>query len=964
MPAELRRRDAERSGGAGAVGAGEPPAGAQLPFAFPAALRSDERDAFVGREAPIEALEAAFERVAAGTPLTVILRGEPGIGKTRLASEFAGRAHARGAIALFGRCDDESLLPYQPFVEALRHYVRSCEPGVLAEQVQLVSGELRRVLPELGARIPELAQPLADDLEGARHRLFEAVAGLLARASLQRPVIVLIDDLQWADRATLLLLKYVARHPQTSQLMIVGTCRDTDVEPEHPLGAVLADLAKDGMLENIDVRPLDEAAVSKLVGWHTAGNAPEELHRLVFRETEGNAFFVIEALRHLAESGASEIPGEIPWSTGRLPLSEGVTTLIRRRVERVGSAAGRVLATAAVVGHTFGFERVQRLTGLDQDELVSTLEQALRARVIEESTARVGDYTFSHALIRDVQYEQLSALRRALLHRRIAVAIEEEHAGDLGPHLAELAHHYEHAAAPEDVEHAIAYGAGAGAREIELLAYEQAAARYRHARELLDRLDPASLRAAERCDLMIAQGEAERMAGDPGYRETLLEGANLARELGDHERLAHAALTNNRGFNSSSQGVDQARVAVLNAALDGLDEGDSATRADLLALLAAELVGDADWRRRGRLGDAALRMARRVGDPTTLARTLTMRALSSWNPSTLAQRDADFREAWRVALDAGAPGIAGTAAFFAADCALEAGDLDGAAPLLDSLRDLAEQLGQPLVEWYDAIARGKRCVIAGSPREAEQLAYAAYEVGERAGQPDAVVWFLGQLFVARLLQGTLASGEPNLPRLFEQPGSAPDVGPEFTPSPSIPLLVSAAMSAICCEIGKLDDGRRHFEVVVSQLDDLPNDYSTMAILAQSTVACAHLGDAPRAELLHALLEPFDTQFVNTGASWFGAVVHHLALLRATIGDLAGADACFDAAATAYRRLGAGAWRARCYVDWAAALPALAGGQAAAMLADARATARELELPGIETRAVALLASMMTPPEPR
>jgi DNA-binding SARP family transcriptional activator len=946
-----RRADdlAPERGSAAVVGEQQAPSSARRRFPMPSALRSDERDAFVGRVDAIGRLTAAFEQVAAGSPRTVIVRGEPGIGKTRLATEFVRHAHAHGAITLFGRCDEESLLPHQPFVEALRHYVCSCDRAVLAGQLQLISGELRRVVPELGERIPDLAQPLADDREGARHRLFEAIAALLGEAARGCPVVLLIDDLQWADRATLLLLKYVARHPQTRRLMIVCTCRDTDVELMHPLDAVLADLAKNGLVETLDIGPLDESAVSELVSWHTADAAPAEVHRLVFRETEGNAFFVIEALRHLAESGSGAT-----WTTGRLPFSAGVRTLIRQRVGHVGPDAGQVLSAAAALGHSFHFDLLKPLTGLEDEELVAMLERAIQARVIDESTERPGRYTFSHALIRDVHYEQLTALRRTMLHRRIAVAIEEQNAGDLDPHLAELAHHFEHAAAPEDIDKAIAYSARAGDRAGALPAYEQAAAHYRHALQLLRRGDTASERAVERCDLTIAQGEAERMAGDPGSRETLLEGARLARELGDHARLAHAALANNRGFNSSSQGIDQARVAVLRAALDGLGEGDSATRAELLALLATELVADPDWRGRARLGDLALAMARRVGDATTLARTLMMRALSCWNPSTLAERVADFREAWRHAIDADAPLIAGTAAFFGVDSALEAGRLDSAAPLLESLHDLAGLLGQPLVEWYDAIARGKCCAIVGSPREAERLAFAAYEVGERAAQPDAVVWCLGQLFVARFLQCTLAGGEPDLPELFGQPGSSPDVGPEFTPSRSIPLLVSAAMSVILCEIGNVQDARRHFEVVVSELDDLPNDYSTAAILAQSSVACAHLGDAPRAERLHKLLEPFDGQFVNTGASWFGAVVHHLALLRATMGDVAGADAGFHAAVAEYRRLGADVWLARCQLDWAGTLLSHDRAQATALLEDVRRTAREHELPGLEQRATMLL----------
>ena len=210
-----------------------------------------ERGPFVGRTAALRQLGEALERTAAGTRQIVLVRGEPGVGKTRLAAEFARVAHGGGAVVLHGRCDEESLLPHQPFVEALRQYVRSCPASLLASQVGVISGELRRVVPELAERVPELAHPLAGDPEGARHRLFEAVAALLFEAAQERPVVLLLDDLHWADTATLLLLKYVARYPRAGRLMIVGSYRETDVAAQHPLAGVLADLARERLGERL-----------------------------------------------------------------------------------------------------------------------------------------------------------------------------------------------------------------------------------------------------------------------------------------------------------------------------------------------------------------------------------------------------------------------------------------------------------------------------------------------------------------------------------------------------------------------------------------------------------------------------------------------------------------------------------------------------------------------------------------
>jgi tetratricopeptide (TPR) repeat protein len=884
-------------------------------------LRSDDRASFVGRAAAVEQLERCYEQAASASRRIVLLCGEPGVGKTRLATEFALRAHAEGAVVLYGRCDEETPLPHQPFVEALRHYVCNCPPAVLAGQVRLVSGELRRVVPELAERVPELAEPLTGDPEGARFRLFEAVATLLCEAAQGRPLVLVLDDLHWADKATLLLLKYLARYPREASLMVVGTYRETDVEPGHPLNGVLVDLAREQLFERLALGCLDEPAVSELVVWYTGNRATPELHRMVFEGTEGNAFFVVEVLRHLAESGAGAGQGDPatgPPGSRRLPLPEGVKDLISRRLVRLGPQTGRVLATASALGREFGFDMLERLCGLGTDELVDTLERAVHAQFIEESVGRVGRYAFSHALIRDALYGTLAATRRALLHRRVGVAIEQAHAADLEPHLAELAHHFGQGGSRADLDKAIEYLARAGERAVALLAYEQAVSHHRHAIELLAPALDAPERRIQHCDLTIACGEAERKAGDPTYRRTLLQGARMAQELGDVERLARAALANSRGFQSSSQGVDHERVAVLQAALSALDAGDGTTRARLLAQLAVELICDADWRRRAKLSDEALAMARRLGDPGTLARVLTQRSLAQDNPRTLAARNEDLLEAWELANRIGERPLAAHAAYFGFFAALATGDLERADRLLESLATLAEQLGQPIIEWCHAVARAARGEVSASPEDAERLAFSAYEIGQRAAQPDALVWFLGQIFVARFLQGSLDVGEPHLPTLFQEPGSAPVVGPEFTPSRAVPLLFGAGVSVICCEVGRIDHGRRHFAVLMEELSDPPNDFSTLPILAYAAVACAHLRDARRAERLYALLEPFGEQFVETGASWFGAVSHYLALLLATMGRLDDADAHFAATERAYERLGADAWLARCRVDRAAA----------------------------------------------
>ena len=592
-------------------------------------------------------------------------------------------------------------------------------------------------MPEIADLIPGLPEPLAGDPEGARSRLFEAVGSLLCEAAQTTPMVLLLDDLHWADRATLLLLKYLVRYPRAARLMVLGMYRDTELDADHPLCATLADLGSEHHVERRTLGPLDEAAVSELVDVHAGEDAPADLGRIVYEGTEGNAFFVVETLRHLAESGTIGVDGahsEPGIPIGPLAVPESVKDVIGQRVARLGRETNRLLAAASVLGSEFELQVLRRVSVQGDDELVDGIESALRANVIEEIAGPAGRYMFAHALMRDTVYDAMSATRRALLHGRAGAAIEEAHGANLDPYLAELAHHFAQAGLGSDIDKTVEYGRRAGEHALAQSAYEQAAAHFRRTIELIDVMDPAR-RLAQRCDLVIAQGEAERQAGDPAYRRTLLGAAGLARELGDAERLARAALGNNRGIYSSGLGIDRERVEVLQAALDAYDRADSPTRAALLALLALELTTDRDARVRKQLNEDAVAMARRVGDPRTLAQVLTQRSISQWNPpQTPGERRASLREAGEIAAQLQDPLLAGHVAYLGAQAAMNVGNLAESDRLSAQLTAVAEQLAQPIMRWYDRIARAKRCVIGGPPEEAERLAFAALE---SAGGPDS-----------------------------------------------------------------------------------------------------------------------------------------------------------------------------------------------------------------------------------
>ena len=538
---------------------------------------------FVGRDDELERLGQRWKEATAGERRLALLAGEPGIGKTRLAIELAGAVRDSGGVVLAGRCDEDLGVPYQPFVEALRHYAFNAAERRLGRY----GGDLTRLVPELADLVGGLPEPLRSDPETERYRLFDALVGWLSDVGSVAPVLLVLDDLHWAAKPTLLLLRHVLRSAEPLRLLVVGTYRDSEVGRGHPLSDLLAELRRDGEVERLAVSGLDAAGVTAFIesaaGHSLDDEDGQELPRLVWRETEGHPFFVAEVLRHLSESRAIE-QQDGRWvlrtDLGELRIPEGVRDVVGRRLSLLAESTNRLLAIAAVVGLEFDPAVVEQAGGVGEDELLAALEDATGARLLVEVPGP--RYRFSHALVRATLYDELTGARRVALHRRVAQAIESVHGRALDDHLPALAHHWARASAPAaDTERAIDYATRAGDRALTQLAPDEAVVYYRQALELLDVADPAG---GQRLRLLIALGEAQRQAGDAAHRETLLAACSLAVERGDTGALARAALANTRAIFSSTVGeVDDDRVASLEAALQSTR--DDATRARLLAAL-------------------------------------------------------------------------------------------------------------------------------------------------------------------------------------------------------------------------------------------------------------------------------------------------------------------------------------------------------------------------------------------
>ena len=593
---------------------------------FPAALAAVARTSFVGRATEGARLEAAWTQAQAGERRLVLLAGEPGIGKTRLAAEFAERSAAGGATVLYGRTDEDLSAPFQPWVQALRHYVMHTAPEVLQSDLGASASDVARMVPELARKLGSNPAPVTSDPEGERLRLFDAIDEFVATISRAAPVLVVLDDLHWADKPSLVLLRHLARSTRPGAVLLLCTYRETDLARSHPLAEVLADLRREPSVLRVLLRGLGQEDVGALVTSRAEHDAPEAFVRALHVETDGNPFFVEEVLRHLTETGVLRREGG-RWTSDRrideLGIPEGIREVVGRRLSRLSEAANAALGIAAVIGRDFDAPSVEAGEGPAGEALLDALDEASRARLIVEVAGSPGRYSFAHALVRQTLYEELGTSRRALLHWRIGVALERRFAHALDEHASAIAHHLCEGVLVGDVVRAVTAALRAAELAKTVVAHEDV---IKHARRGLAVLEQAGRDEPEqRFALLMLLAVANQFVGGGDYRDAFAEALEVARRSGWPERSADAVL--GMGVLLETDPTFMQRLQVLeDAALAGLPPGDSTQRCRLLARLAShQLVGGADVTS-APLADEALAMARRLGDTDSLTSALVAKA--------------------------------------------------------------------------------------------------------------------------------------------------------------------------------------------------------------------------------------------------------------------------------------------------------------------------------------------------
>jgi DNA-binding SARP family transcriptional activator/tetratricopeptide (TPR) repeat protein len=897
------------------------------------------RHAFVGRVEALATLHTAWEAAVADDRRLVLLAGEAGIGKSRLAAEFTRRVHRDGAVVLYGRFDETGPGAYQPVLEMLRGWSGGAALTGPAQRLGPRAADLAALLPELGAPAGALSA-IRVDAGTERQRLFDALAALLAELAAGAPLLLVFDDLHWADSPTLQLLSHLMRAPQPRRAMFLGTYRDAELDEGHPLPDLIASLRRDGMLTHVPLEGLEPAEVAQLVAALGAEAPSPDFVSALHGETEGNPFFVEEVVRHLRESA-----GGLDADLEDAGVPEGVREVTSRRIARLPASAREAMQVACVIGREFDFGLLEALGPLSGDELVSALDAAVDARVLREVGDRVGRYAFAHALVRATLYDGLSSLRRARLHSRVGETILMRHQEDLGPWLPQLARHFERAAPVEGPARAIDFALAAGRRADRQLAWEEAALHYRGA--LRARQATRAARDRTGGELLLALGASEERAGLQQARESFTTALDVARELDDAVLLARAAL-GVAGPWSTLGREDPAVVAVLEEALGALGEEDSPLRARLLARLSLELYYAGQPERRMALSEEAVALARRTGDPATLASALDARHYVLWRPENVEERLEVAAELRRIAEEVGDLELELEGAGWTVVDLLELGDVAGADVQIDAAAALAAVVHRPLYLWWTSLFRCTRAQLSGDFAEAERLAGETLAIGQRGHAENALHYYAMAMFNIRREQGRMGEVEDAVARFIEM-------------YPAIPAW-RCTQALMHVELGRLERAREVFEAVAEGgFGALPRDANWLIAVTLLAEVCGAMGDADRARELYDLLAPHGGRNVIVGraASCNGSASRLLGILAGVLGEWEQAEQRFFEAREMHVRMGARPWLARTELAWAEML--LARGEpgddvaARERLAEAIVIADALGMVAVAERARALVA---------
>lgn len=914
---------------------------------LPAALATASRQRLVGRDAEWTMLADAWARTEAGAREVVLIGGESGAGKTRLAAEFARRCQAAGAIVLFGTCDEELALPYQPWVHALDHLVRSLPDFGRSINSDRDLGDLLVLLPQLERLLPGLPRPATADPETERYLLFSAVDRILAGAARHAPVLVLLDDLHWAGRQTIELLRHLVRAGSAANLMVVATFRDGAADLADPLAEALVDLQRSESVTRIRLGCLDKADVEQFVAAALDQELDADLRALAAAAAErsgGNAFFLGELWRHLLhhrvvtrDNGRWVVRRDI----ATVGAPDSVKDVVAGRMARLSRRARRPLELAAAAGQRVEFQVLSLAAGMGGDDVSAGLDELVDSGFLVSVGGHSLTYQFIHALVRDTVEEVMSPSLQAGLHLRIAEALEQIYVADPRAVYAELARHFGASAALGGVDRGVRYGRLAAEQAKSTGAYDEAIS---HLEAVLGLLPQDTVEATE---VLIDLGEIQTRGGHAFKAQATHQRAfEVARRHGWAEQAARAALGYEEAVHQPGAPGGPA-VRMVSEAIGMIGDKQGPLRVHLQASLSRSLylAGDKD----GALAavDVAMSMSRNIVDLESLGAVLQAVVIVTTDPSRQLEASIELHV---VATQLGDSWGAAYATGNTVRALIELGRVDEAAEVLERHKVVSDRGRFLVFQFMGHVYEAVLALAGGRFDDAERAAELAHAVADASDTVyDAGVYGL-QMFAIRREQGRL---EEVLPLMQLLAARQEDQG-----------VWRPGLTALYAELGMLDQARRELDLLAPNgFAAVPRDSvwpACLTFLAEACVACGAIEHA--ATLMGELDRYADRNLMVAMTICFGPADRLRGGLAHLLGLRQQADVHFRAAMALADSSASPVWRAHVQHDWA--LLAAANGDVAnarILAQQANTTATVLGMSTLAEQSAAVLAGLSAPP---
>ena len=930
------------------------------PDAPPPAMRpsapgagSASADPFIGRTSELQTILGEYDVASSGEGRLLLLEGEAGAGKTRLAREAAVECERRGGLVLVADCDQvgagPGLGPWTRILEQVaRHVDPSTLPSLLADDAWVLASHVPALAPE---PVTNEGTNLAP--ESARYRFHEAVFGFLTRASEARPILIFIDDIHCADESSLALLTFLSRRVAGASILLVAAYREEEFRDRRAAEETLGDLLSGPVVHRLALRGLDRNSIRDYLQARSGAQPSTQLLDTVHSASGGNALFVAEIVQILRTEGRlrKTVRGlETGWV---IPVS--LRSILGRRLRRLAAPDRELLELASVVGHSFPLRTLESVSPWSASEVRDGVHRIVEERILRESEEWPPSFEFSHGLIRETVYDQLPDERRRELHRAVRAALRSSSVdGYEDEDTAEaIAHHWLAAAHPGEEAEVAGCLMVVAERAKEKLAYERAAELASRAVTLLAATAPGS---TEHCEALLFEARTRVFAGDPdGAQDSFARLAELGAQTGASRFLGEGAL----GFAGHTPRYgepDPKRIVLLESALQALPPDPTPLRCRVAARLASELQYAEPITRRVALSDEALANARSLRDLKGLAlvamerHTRGCRTLSPHvRTQIIDELDAEAQAQGSI------EGRLDAAGWRILDL-YEAGEVAKVDVELERFARLAALTRHPLYLHRVLGHRAIRAAIAGNFDQAARFAFESVGMARTVSDWNANVTLGGQMFSVGRLRGNLDEVLPIALAVRDQFGSL--------------AAIRAGVARAFAAVDQLGSARREFEALaLDGFRTIPEDFFWLVTLGYLSEVCGILGDAPRARELYELLEPCAGRMMLAGlGGLFGSVNHCLGVCADTFGDVELSCDHFETALHEYATMGARPYAAITECHYATILAARGlptdVDRARSLVASAQRTAEDCGMAGILISVQDLNRTLSDPPPKR